>query len=116
MASQAFPSDTADYPIRIHSDDVTIGLSGDVIIAGPDAIRFRDLILAYPHFYRREIVPYLQRRVATFQPDDVWIDARWRIHITNKELIARAAKRATVARRAAKSRPGTAADRRQAEL
>lgn len=102
MASTSFPTESGDYPIRIHHDDVTLGLSGDVVIAGPDAIRFRDLILTHPDFYRRQIVPYLRRRVASFTPDQVWIDARWRIHITNTDMIALANKRIVRVRREAK--------------
>lgn len=94
-----------DYPIRIHADDISLALSGEVVIAGPDAERFRDLILAHPDYYARSVVPYLRRHEATFQPTDVWIDAKDRVHVTNAKLVARARQRlAGAPRRGAPSR------------
>jgi len=93
MSKQPDRRRSRDYPIRIHADDMSLALSGEVVISGPDAVRFRNLVLSHRDFYRRCVVPYMRRFEATFRPTDVWIDAKSRIHVTNANLVARARKR-----------------------
>ncbi|MBI1356697.1 MAG: hypothetical protein GC160_20345 [Acidobacteria bacterium] len=104
--SKSQPKEQPYYPVEIRAEDMQISRAGELLIVGRPAEIVRRLVLNYPEFYPKSIVPYLQSREASFQPEELWIDPKRRVHITNKKLVARArhhmaaAKKATAAKTA----------------
>ena len=79
----------ADYPIEFRRENMSISLEGDLLITGPPAEKVRRLLLNYPLFYKRYIVPFLKQREASFQPNECWIDPAGRVHLTNRQIVKR---------------------------
>ncbi len=78
-----------DYPIEVGPDDMSLSLTGDLLITGPAAEKIRRWLVNYPRFYPQSVVPYIRVREPSFRPDQVWIDPKGRIHITNPRLVER---------------------------
>ena len=82
---------TQDYSIRIRPDAMSISLNGELIISGKAAERMRSLLVHHPEFYNSHVVPFLRMKEASFHPDQLWIDADGRIHISNRRIVQRMA-------------------------
>ena len=82
---------TRDYSIRIRPDAMSISLEGELIISGKAAERMRSLLVHHPEFYTSHVVPFIKMKEASFQPDELWIDADGRIHISNRRIAQRMA-------------------------
>ena len=79
----------ADYPISIRLEDLTVAPDGDVLIAGPKAEAIRRLLLNHPWVYPRLAVPFIRRREPSFRPEELWIDPKGRVHLSNAAITRR---------------------------